>query len=218
MLFTFADLGGLPSVGRWLDVSTRFGPVIGALLSHRYAPSMYGENRLQNAVFAAETFDRLCFSNRIRSRAEFRKRVAAVVAPAPAPLRSWLEEQLRYSNEPRLRDRLTRLATYAGDTYVTLVGDVGAWVRLITTTRNQAVVHRNTADEPEGLASSLFLLSESAYFLVALCLLRECETPDTTVARLGEHRRFHWLAEQLRSTDWPAGRSRRTAAQSDRIT
>jgi Apea-like HEPN/ApeA N-terminal domain 1 len=197
MLFTFDDLGGLPAVARWLDVSTRFGPVTGALLGHRYLPRMYGENRLQNAVFAAETFDRLRFPNHVLPKADFRARVDAVVAPVPEDLRTWLREQLRYSNEPRLRDRLKRLADHAGSPFATLVGDVDAWVTLVARTRNQAVVHRNSAKEPEGLAWSLYLLSESAYFLVALCLLRECGAPVATIAKIPGHRRSQWLSEQL---------------------
>jgi hypothetical protein len=46
-------------------------------------------------------------------------------------------------------------------------------------------------------APSLHLLSESVYFLVALCLLRECGASDATLAKIQQHQRFIWLAGRL---------------------
>jgi hypothetical protein len=197
MLFTFEDLGGLPAVARWLEASTRLEPVLGALLSHRYVPQLYGENRLQNAVFAAETFDRLRFPNEVLPPDEAGARIDEILAAVPNAHRDWLRTQLQYSNEPRFRRRLLRLADYAGDSFGALVGDLKRWAAAVTATRNRAVIHRGTADQSEGLAWSLYLLSESVYFLVALCLLRECDAPDATVAKIREHQRFQWLSDQI---------------------
>jgi hypothetical protein len=217
MLFTFDDLGGLPAVTRWLDVSVRLEPVVGALLSHRYVPQLYAENRLQNAVFAAETFDRLRFPNEALPVAEAQARVDEILAAAPSAHREWLRGQLEYSNEPRFRRRLLRLAEHAGEAFRTLVHDVKAWAAAVTNTRNRAVVHRNTAHEPEGLPWSLYLLSESTYFLVVLCLLRECVAPEATLLKVQEHRRFRWLAEQLEAeASRRRGGSHSTAASTDR--
>ena len=218
MLFTFDDLGGLPARSHgWLDASARLEPVVGALLSHRYVPQLYGENRLQNAVFAAETFDRLCFPNEVLPVAEAQARVDEILAAAPSAHREWLRGQLVYSNEPRFRRRLLRLAEHAGEAFRALVHDVKAWAAAVTNTRNRAVVHRNTADEPESLPWSLYLLSESTYFLVVLCLLRECEAPEATLVKVQEHRRFRWLAEQLEAEALRLrGGSQSTAASTER--
>jgi hypothetical protein len=178
---------------------------------------MYGENRLQTAVFAAETFDRLRFSNQVLPKAIARMRVREILTGTPEAHRPWLRTQLQHSNEPRFKDRLLRLAEHAGATFDALVGNVSTWARAVTDTRNRSVVHRNSAREPEGLAWSLYLLSESVYFLVALCLLRECEAPEMTVQKVQEHRRFMWLAEQLEAEARRLhGSSQSTAASTER--
>jgi hypothetical protein len=79
------------------------------------------------------------------------------------------------------------------------------------------VIHRSTAEQPEGLASSLYLLSESTYFLVALCLLRECEVPEATLSKIREHQRFQSLAEQLKTWARRRRQSRSAATHSDRV-
>jgi hypothetical protein len=210
MLFTLDDLGGVAAVARWLEVSSTFEAVVAALLSHRYMPKMYAENRLQNVVFACETFDRIRFPNRLEPKAGFRRRVSEVMVGAPKEHKPWLRDQLQYSNEPRLRQRLLRLADHAGAAFATLVGDVDGWADAVKDARNRSV-HRSTSRSPvDGI--SLHLLSESAYFLVALCLLRECGASAATLAKIQEHQRLLWLAGQIgedraRSTTQASGSS-----------
>lgn len=196
MLFTFDDLGGIPGLARWLEVSQSCEPVIGALLSHQYMPRMYAENRLQNIVFAAETFHRIRFPNRIRPKGEFRQLVSDLVRAVPNEWQRWLREQLQYSNEPRLKQRLLDLAGYAGDTFTNLVGDVNKWAENLKDVRNRSV-HRSAARVDPG-GPSMFYLAESAYFLVALCLLRDCGVSSEALAKIRDHQRYKWLAAHLR--------------------
>ena len=59
MMFTFDHIGGLSGIAGWLDVSKRYGAVIGSLLSHWYLPSLYEENRFLNVAIAAEAVERI---------------------------------------------------------------------------------------------------------------------------------------------------------------
>ena len=59
MLFTFDDIGGIDGIGQWLGVSNKFELVISSLLSHRYSPGDYVENRLLNVIIAAEALERI---------------------------------------------------------------------------------------------------------------------------------------------------------------
>lgn len=113
----------------------------------------------------------------------------------PKEHQSWLREQLQYSNEPRLKQRLLRLAGHAGATFEALVRDVDRWTDLVKDARNRSVHRTRQREATDG--PSLHLLSESAYFLVALCLLRECGASDETLAKLQRHQRFIWLGGQV---------------------
>ena len=93
------------------------------------------------------------------------------------------------------RIALKSLADKAGDTFLTLVGDVDSWIDRIANTRVKNVVHRglHESEDPD-----LYVLSESVYFLVVLCLLRECDVADEALANFRRHQRFDWLASRLR--------------------
>ncbi len=199
MLFSFDDIGGVDGVGRWIRAAEKFEPVVGALLSHRYMPRMYMDNRLQNVVFAAETFHRLEFRNHVLPRSEFRHQVREIIANVPDDYRGWLREQLQYSNEPRLRQRLIELAEYVGSPFAGLVGNVNQWATAVKNARNQSV-HVSPKRRTKSVADrgpSLYLLSESVYFLVALCLLKKSGVSESTLSGVEQHQRYLWLARQL---------------------
>ncbi len=88
------------------------------------------------------------------------------------------------------------LTREAGETCSFLVGDVEKWIRLVVRTRNDVMVHRglDEGDEPD-----FYLLSESLYFLVVLCLLRECGVSDDTLSGVQENHRVRWLSNQMQS-------------------
>lgn len=95
------------------------------------------------------------------------------------------------------RMELKSLAAQAGDTFRNLVGDVDHWAKTVRDTRVKKVVHPGLYGnvEPE-----IYLLSESVYFLVVLCLLQECGVPDETLEKIQQHQRFRLLKEQLQAS------------------
>ena len=194
ILFAYSDFGGITGVASWLEVRAKFNLTVNSLLSHRYMPKMYGENLLQNAVFAAESFDRARFVNRVQPRSDFRERRDRILAACPDE-RDWLKGILQYANEPRLLDRLLRLVDYAGNRFENLVQDIDGWAQLVKDTRNRLVHSEGGGDSPDSL--DLFLLSESVYFLVVLCLLKECGIDDAALDGEFENRRYCQLREQL---------------------
>jgi ApeA N-terminal domain 1 len=97
---------------------------------------MYLEQRFLNMVQAAESYHRRRRSNEVLPKSEHRERVQRIVSTAPEGDRSWLKEQLTYSNEPRLRDWLADLVALTEPVMMPLIGDVHKFVRLVTNTRN----------------------------------------------------------------------------------
>lgn len=93
---------------------------------------------------------------------------------------------------------LERLAHFAGDPFRSLIQDVKPWVNEINRVRQNHLVHRGLRGDMEF--SRMHWLSESVYFLVVLCLLRECGVPEVVLSKIQQNRRFQHTAEQLRLT------------------
>ena len=97
----------------------------------------------------------------------------------------------------KLLPALQSLTAKAGDTFRILVGDVDHWAKKVTKTRHNNVVHRGFHEDEEP---DLYLLSESVYFLVALCLLQECGVPEATLSKMQRHQRFRSLKERIQAS------------------
>lgn len=87
------------------------------------------------------------------------------------------------------------LIKVAGSPFTLLVPDVEKWAKDLARSRVNHLVHRGLHAPLDG--RNIYLLSESLYFLVVICLLREAGIPDTTLDRIQHHGRFRNLAEQL---------------------
>lgn len=196
LLFSFDQIGGLATVARWLDLGRRMRPVLGALLSIRYASRMYEENRYQNVLSAAESLHRLRYPNIIDDVGTFNSKRRTIIRATAPEYRSWLGQQLQFSNEPRLKHRLRDLAADAGPGFQAVVGDLDNWCEVVAGVRNR-LVHSN---EEEGIAveaGDIYYLTDSVYLLVALVLLRSCGVDDSTLASSAENRRIAFLAGLL---------------------
>lgn len=94
------------------------------------------------------------------------------------------------------RYALQRLAKDAGDTFEALVDDVESWSEEITRVRVNKVVHRGLGGDIDG--SRLYDLTESLYYLVVICLLKECGVPENAFSSIQQHQRFRQLGHRLR--------------------
>lgn len=194
MLFTFDQLGGLGGVAAWLARANQYRPVLGSLLSSRYMTKMYIEDRFVNAAYAAESFHRLRFANQVRPRADFKQFKRELIDAVPAERQKWLQDQLQYSNEPRLLHRLEEMADYAGTVFTELVGDVNDWCKLTKDCRN-SLVHYDERNATRPSPERLYYLSESLFYLTVLCLLRECGVKDDVLSGIARNNHFRWLRE-----------------------
>ena len=103
--------------------------------------------------------------------------------------------RIRRQEEHINRHKLKQLAHDAGAEFKTLVGDVEQWTDLVLDARRDNLVHRGLR---EGKRPPLRLYADSLYFLVILCLLRECGVSDDTLANIRKHRKFQSLAKELK--------------------
>ena len=54
--FTLNSLGGIKTLSNWLQISQKYDTAINALLSHKYVPDLYEENKFVNIIIAIEAF------------------------------------------------------------------------------------------------------------------------------------------------------------------
>ena len=102
--------------------------------------------------------------------------------------------RIRRGGEHINRHKLKQLAHEAGTEFKSLVGDVERWIDLVWDARRDYLVHRGSREDQRP---PVHLYADSLYFLVVLCLLRECGVTDATLANIQNHRRFQFLAEEL---------------------
>ena len=103
--------------------------------------------------------------------------------------------RVRRQEEHINRYKLKQLANDAGAEFKTLVGDVEQWTDLVWNARRDNLVHRGLR---EGKRPPLRLYADSLYFMVILCLLRECGVSDDALANIQKHRKFQFLAKELK--------------------
>jgi hypothetical protein len=196
MFFLLDQIGGLKAVGRWIDVSRTYRIVLGSLLTIRYSAGLYAENRYQNVISAAETFHRLRFPNYVQDpklyKSYRRKLVNVVKIAVGRNASNWLQNQLAFSNEPRLRQRLETMASYVGDGFSAIVGGAEAWAATVVRVRNR-LTHHDSSSRVRPTPEDLYFLSDSIYLLVAMCLLKESQVPDETLGNIQRSERIRFL-------------------------
>jgi hypothetical protein len=58
MAFTFAELGGMDGVAKWLEVAAKYRSILGQIMNTRYERRMFVQDRLLDRVAALEAFHR----------------------------------------------------------------------------------------------------------------------------------------------------------------
>ncbi|MEU8981000.1 HEPN domain-containing protein [Streptomyces sp. NPDC048309] len=200
ILFPFDEIGGIETASRWLDVSRRYRTVLGGLLTIKYAARLYEENQYANVMTAAESLHRLRFANELIPKADAKSRrrkvVKAVRHAIGRETSEWLNNELLFSNEPRLRHRLRELTEYAGSHFVVVAGPTDQWVSVVSGIRNRLTHHdeRQPLDRHPG---DVYFLTQSVYVLVMLCLLRECGVNPETFARIENSPAIRFLSAKV---------------------
>lgn len=174
MVFGIRDFDDVTaSLGRWFTASDELGDAVNLFFGVRVAETMYTENRFLNLTQAAEVYHRRRFGGTDLPADEHRARLAGVLGAAPPAHRQWLEERLRYSDEPTLRRRLRELYRLARPVMAPLAGDGRAFIDQVVKARNFHTHWDTTARGQVLRGAGLWHLSELVGLLVAGCLLTE---------------------------------------------
>jgi hypothetical protein len=193
---TFEQIGGTETLARWIPFARKHRQVLNALLSVRYAPSIYSENRYQNLLSAAETLHRQNFPNYVMPKTDYKAMKKEIVDSVDPKHQQWVKEQLAYSNEPRLRARLKGLVDEASTPFAGIVDDLDKWLVVVTTLRNRLV--HNDEDQPfVWEQADLYFLGETVYLLVLLCLFRSAGVPTECLDGIANNRRVAYIKTRI---------------------
>jgi Apea-like HEPN len=197
MLLTFAELGGMDAVARWLDFAPRVSRSLDSLMSVKYSPHIYMQNRFLNVAFAAEAFHRdFNGLGETLPMNIFGDLSAKYHQVTPDSCRGWLRQILLHANDTTFRNRLKALVRQADDAIVGLVGDPRSWINAVTKVRNDLTHLDSSHSEFEN--DDLFYLSESMYSLIRLCMLLEIGAPKRVLRDKALGYRLTWYKERLR--------------------
>jgi hypothetical protein len=100
----------------------------------------------------------------------------------------------KHEDDATFAARVRRCASHAGEAFVDLVEDVDVWVSALKDARNDLAHHK--PGMAAGKAERWFL-SDSAYWLFVLCLLRDAEAPEAVFGRIVEHQDYLFLQRRL---------------------
>jgi hypothetical protein len=92
------------------------------------------------------------------------------------------------------RTRMKRCAAFAGEPFEELVGDVEKWSKVLKHQRDDAAHH---LDRRVG-GSDQYFMGESAYWLFALCMMREAAFPESVLDRIAGLSSFQFVQRRLR--------------------
>lgn len=91
-------------------------------------------------------------------------------------------------------DRLRRCIEVGGKVFSDLVGDTEVWAGAVKDNRNWVAHHLESID---GASAEQIVLSDSAYWLFVICLLRDSEAPDAAFESMRGHADYRRLQRQL---------------------
>ena len=106
-----------------------------------------------------------------------------------------LDRTVTGHSNSKLKTRLTRCSSLAGQPFSGLVGDIASWMEAIRLDRDDVAHHFGRRTRSSSIQT--FYLWESLYFLYILCILRLCDSPEDVFTHLQEHAAYRQLAERV---------------------
>lgn len=189
-LFTFEDVAPFVErvVGAWFQKGKVLQPVIDLHLAPVYSPQMQLESQFLTAIQALEAFHRRMRDAREIPEEEHKVRVAKIIVASPEEHRKWLEDELRYSNEPRLRKRIKSLFGEFEDILKHFELERKPFADLATNTRNYLTHYDPQLKDKAAVGRELWQLVHATQLLVDTCLLHECGVEHAKIPELLKRR------------------------------
>ncbi|MBS3913790.1 MAG: hypothetical protein KG003_04785 [Bacteroidetes bacterium] len=192
-LFNYKDIetNFTKIIGKWFSIKALSKPVVGLLLDGFYNSGSFSENNFLNTAQGVETFHRRFRNNRVFSKADYKKRMNAIIDSVDSEYKEWLKAKLQFGYEPTLHQRLEELIEeQSNETIAKIVSDKDQFIRDVKNSRNY-YIHYNPELKKKALdVSDLYYINEKLRIILTCSLLSEVGFTQEQIASL--LRRNEW--------------------------
>jgi hypothetical protein len=138
MLFIYKDIQSdfKKFLTNWFEKSKSLELVFILYFSTIYNPKQYSEHLFLSLVYALESYHRTAFRNYELPNKEHIQRIKKILDSTSLKYQNWLEEKLKYSNEPSLRKRLTEIFNRYAEIITDYVKGKKGFIDKVVKTRN----------------------------------------------------------------------------------
>jgi len=157
----------------WYLRSDILEPVFQLYFGSIYGRYVYLNLRFLCLVQALESYHSRTITNEEIKPDEHEKRIANILKSVPQEYKEWLEEELRYSNEPRLRKRLKDIMNSFSQIFSTKYKEPKYFLDKVVKTRNYLTHYDEGLKKESATGRELNYITEKLKTLIELCLLKE---------------------------------------------
>jgi len=168
---------------RWFERRQALSDALDLLLSLTYAPPTFWDTRLLLVAQSAEAFHRRNVRNKRWPDEQFDRWKREILTACPAEDRQRIDQLLRYSNEPTLRERLTELGNMSAGALPMLFDRFPNWIDTAINMRN-AYTHRGQEAGPQFDPNEVYDMVAVTTFVIKACVLLELGLPADEIAML----------------------------------
>jgi hypothetical protein len=178
---------------QWIATHDKYEVATQFAYAPTYSSAEHPEMRLMSAATAMEAFRSVKLPLRRTPFLDKSPAVDLILSEFPEAEHPLLRERLKHFNDPSFRERLTDLASNAGELFQPIAGErLEAWVSLVVKTRNK--IAHGSKGRPSGAAQ--LAMAEALQFLVEMSLLLEAGVSlDALLGKASADPRYRWLIE-----------------------
>lgn len=175
MLFTLNDIRTRldAHLQSWLNKAELLKPVYDLYFGTLYNPRLYLEHKFLNYVHAIEIYHRRTMTNIDLPEEEHKRRVIEIINKVPDAYKGWLEDRLKYSNEPTLRNRFREIVDENSDVIGNFINS--KVIQQIVTTRNYLTHYDESLKNRTSRERELYYLINKLRLTLTVCLLKEID-------------------------------------------
>jgi hypothetical protein len=160
-------------INKWYEMNNALEPTINLLFGGFYNPS-HGVNDFLNMVQSLETYHRRRRKNELVSTRKHQERLDEILRSVPRRYKTWLAQNLPYSNEPRLRKRLKELiSSIPNDIARKYFYDKNKYVNEIVSSRNYYTHYDKSLDAMRLKDQDLYYATERLKIILMYSIMQE---------------------------------------------
>ncbi|MFN7853880.1 MAG: HEPN domain-containing protein, partial [Dolichospermum sp.] len=180
---------------KWFNLFDVAEDIINLYFSTIYNDKLFLENTFLSRVQALESYHRRIIDQHKSSTDEHKRRLESILENTPLEHKRWLNEELNFSHEPSLEERLRELFQLTNRTISPLINNAEDFLKTVKKIRNYLTHYNNPSDAK--LMDKLFRINQVLDFMIQSCLLKELGCSDDRCAELIERNQKYQFLKGL---------------------